>query len=109
MDERTLRRWCILIALRADSDIGRLARDVPVIIEMIQRFSNGEFEQCCRSNDRLLFGYFFKSQKPGDMMRAEFESCSGTINGDHVMIFDVGDQKAGTSGFARAWTWLQRH
>jgi hypothetical protein len=109
MEERTLKRWCLLVALRPDSDTGRLVRDVPMILEMIKGFSNGEYEQCCRSNDRLLFGYFLKSKKPADMMRAEFESCRGTIDGDHMMIFEVGEGLAGTSGFARAWTWLQRH
>lgn len=109
MEERTLQRWCILVMLRADSDTARLVRDAPVIVELVQGFSNGEHEQLCRSNDRLLFGYFVKSKMLPDMMRAEFESCRGTINGDHMMVFGVGDGVSGTSGFARAWTWLQRH
>ena len=86
----------------------RLAADVPLVIETFKRWSDGEMEQVCRSNDGQLFGFFFKSTKPAQMLMTEFQSCRGTIHEDSFIVFEIGDEFSGT-GFTRAWTWLQRH
>ena len=101
-------RYCALIQLGKSSDIRRVAETVPVIVKTIERWSKGEMEQLCRSNDGQLFGFFFKSTKPVAMMRAEFESSGANSNTDSFIVFEVGDQFSG-QGFSRAWTWLQHH
>lgn len=86
----------------------RLAGVIPQIDELFSRFSDGENEQAFRSNDGLLFGFFFKTSVHGDIMRAEFEKLTATNSGDSLLIFEAGPLCTG-HGFSRAWTWLQRH
>jgi hypothetical protein len=94
--------------MKKSSTLQRLAEDVPQIVDMFKRWSKGEMEQVCRSNDGQLFGFLFKSSKPELMLMAEFESCPGTIHEDSFIVFEVGEKFGGT-GFSRAWTWLQHH
>jgi hypothetical protein len=107
-DDRVERRYCALIQLTKSSSIPRVAESAPPLITMIKRWSNGEMEQLCRSNDGQLFGFFFMSKKPAGMMMAEFESSGVLATGDSFIVFEVGDEFSGT-GFSRAWTWLQHH
>lgn len=102
------KRYCALVTLNQESDMQRISRDVPLIIQSIKQTSTGEFEQLCRSNDGLLFGFFMKSSKPTPVIRASFESCTGTRQGDSFIVFEIGEDFNGI-GFSRAWTWLQRH
>jgi hypothetical protein len=102
------KRYLAVIQLRSDSNIERLTRDVPLILDWLTHFSKGEHEQAFRSNDRLLFGYFLRTSAP-QFLQAEFEKCRGTINGDALLVFEAGELVAGVGGFSRAWAWLQRH
>jgi len=106
--ETAEKRFLLVITLRPDSDIPRIAKDVPKILDFISSFSKGDHEQAFHSNDRLLFGYFLTTAN-SHFLRAEFEKCEGTTNGDHLLVVEIGELIAGTSGFSRGWTWLQRH
>lgn len=107
-DDQIERRYCCLIQLKKDSSLQRLAESVPSLVALVDRWSKGEKEQLCRSNDGQLFGFFFKSKKPVEMLTAEFETCGGSANGDSFIVFEVGEKFNGV-GFSRAWTWLQHH
>lgn len=110
MNENQSKRWCALIQLQKSSGIGRIREAVPPLISLIDRWSKGEKEMLCRSNDGQLFGFLFRSNKPVAMMRSEFDSSLATSNADSLVIFEVGEDFTGTSGeFVSAWTWLQRH
>lgn len=104
----TTRRYCVLFQLNPATNLHGLKATVPGVIDLVRRWSAGEMEQLCRSNDGQLFGYLLRSKKPPAMMRAEFDAASFTSNADSMMIFDVGDDFAAL-GFSRALTWLQRH
>jgi hypothetical protein len=108
LSDRQERRYCALVQLSKSTTMQRVAADVPQIVETFQRWSSGEMEQLCRSNDGQLFGFLFKSSKPAQMLMAEFQSCRGTVHEDSFIVFEVGDEFSGT-GFTRAWTWLQHH
>lgn len=101
-------RYFVLIELGAATDNARLVRDVPKIIELLDRLSNKEKEQVCRSGDGKLFGFFIKSKLPVAALRAEFEKSTHTTNKDSFLVFEVGKDFNGI-GFSRAWTWLQHH
>ena len=107
-DELIERRFCALFQLSKDSGLQRLAETVPVLKALVERWSKGEMEQVCRSNDGQLFGFFFISKKPAQMMTAEFEGSGVGATRDAFIIFEVADDFSG-SGFSRAWTWLQHH
>ena len=101
-------RYCAIVQLSKGSDMARVAESVPWIVSLIDRWSKKEMEQLCRSNDGQLFGFVFKTTKPVEMLRSEFETCGGTNNQDSIIIFEVGTDLASV-GFTRAGTWLQRH
>jgi hypothetical protein len=109
LDEpRVARRYCGIVQLSKSSNLQRIAQDVPVFMDLFKRWSKGEMEQLCRSNDGQLFGFFFKSDKPEAMLTAEFETCGALATGDSFVVFEIGEKFSG-AGFSRAWTWLQRH
>jgi hypothetical protein len=103
-----LARYLGIVQLKSDSTIERIREDVPKILDLFTQLSNGEQEQAFRSSDGLLFGILFKSSRPGPVMRAEFDRCYGTRDGDAFLVFEAGELATG-QGFSRAWTWLQRH
>ena len=107
-EKAEIKRYIAIVQLKSDSTTERLSRDVPQIIDFISRMSDGPKEQVFRSSDGLLFGYFFNSSAPSAVMRAEFEKCNGTANGDALLVFEAGELATGL-GFSRAWTWLQHH
>jgi hypothetical protein len=107
--ENEARRYLVIMELESSSDMQRLASDVPQIIALLKRLSNTEPVFAFKSKDGLLSGVFIRTGAAPPIIRAEFERCQGTRNGDHMMVFDIGDKVTGTSGFSRAWTWLQRH
>jgi hypothetical protein len=107
-DDQDGKRYLVLIQLKGDSTMKRIAEDVRKIMEYLKGFSRGEQELAFKSKDGLLFGVFLKTASP-QFLQAEFLKCPGTQNGDGVMAFEVGKLIAGTEGFSRAWTWLQRH
>lgn len=109
MSEENSRRYCVIFQLKKSSPITRVAQAVPSLVALVDRWSKGNKEQVCRSNDGQLFGYFFKTSKPAAMMRSEFDSSIATDNDDTMLIFEIGDKFAGDSGFSRAWTWLQHN
>ena len=100
------RRYCVVIALKFDSDLARIGRDVPALIACLQRHSS-ESEQVFRSNDGQLFGYFILTSTLTGVIVAAIKTSTNFRNGDSVILFEVGDGLEG-SGFSRAWTWLQR-
>jgi hypothetical protein len=98
------------VQFEKSTGIGRLTQSVPILVDLFDRWSKGEKEMLCRSNDGQLFGFLFRSLKPPAMMRSEFESSGATVNGDSFVLFEVGEEFTGTTGaFVRAWTWLQHH
>ena len=101
-------RYCAIIQLSKASTMQRLADVVPAMKSLLERWSKGEMEQLCRSNDGHLFGYLFRSTKPEAMFKAEFERSFATVNDDSIIIFEAGDCVFG-HGFSRAWTWIQHH
>ena len=108
-DDRIERRYCAIIQLSKASTIARVAHSVPLILDMIERWSNKEYEQLCRSNDALLFGYLFKTKKPAGMLSAEFESCTGSQHGDTFIVFELGKECSSSTGFQRPLAWVQHH
>ncbi len=107
-EERVSRRYCVIIQLAKSSNLERLAEAVPWLKAMVERWSKGEMEQLCRSNDGQLFGYLFRTTKPEQMLVSEFEKSPGTTNNDSLIVFEVGEKSSGT-GFSRAAAWLQHH
>lgn len=107
-EDRITRRFCAIFQLNKASDLQRVANAVPAFVKMIERWSKGEMEQLCRSNDGQLFGFLFKSTKPVIMLRSEFEGSNASHGLDTFIVFEVGDEHCG-SGFSRADTWLQHH
>ena len=108
-DNRTERRYCAIIQLSKAASVARIAESVPSILEMIDRWSNGDCEQLCRSNDAQLFGFLFKTKKPAGMLSAEFESCPGTQHGDTFIVFELGNECSSSTGFQRPLAWVQHH
>lgn len=107
--EEILPRNCFaIVQLKSDTDIPRVRECVPEIIDMLKGVAIGDMEQVCRSNDGTLFGFFLRTAKALAIIRANFERCGGTRNGDSILIFEVGEDFNGL-GFSRAWTWLQHH
>lgn len=102
------KRFCAIVQLDKSSDIKRVAQVAPAVVETIKRWSKGEMEMLCRSNDGQLFGYIFKSSKPAGMLRAELEKSTATTNTDNFIVFELGQDFSGY-GFTRARTWLQHH
>lgn len=102
-------RVCIIFKLRNDSTFARVRDDAPAIVSTVQSFAKGPLELVFRSNDGLLFGWFFETDKPLGMIQAEVAKCVGMTNDDGMILFEVGKGLAGLSGFSRAWTWLQHH
>lgn len=102
------RRYLVIVQLRADSGPDRQTRDLPLIVDWIQSFSKGEQEVAFRSHDWRTFGFFIKTTGP-HFMRAEFDKCRGSINGDSMIIVEIGTFNDANLGFSRALTWLQRH
>ncbi len=103
------KRYIAIIQLNKNSPLSRVAADVPALIGLFDRVSNGEKELAFKSNDGQLFGVFFKTRMPPAMMRSQFEGSGATQNGDSLIIFEARKLATGTAGFSRAWTWLQHH
>lgn len=100
---------CLLVVqLRKDSTLERLASDVPEIVKYVAGFSKGEHEIAFRSTDGMTFGFLLKTKTPQFLIH-EFEKCKGTVDGDAAVAVEVGDLIGGSPGMARVWTWLQRH
>lgn len=101
-------RVCAIVQLKNDSSFGRVREDAPIIVRTVQSFAKGPLELVFRSNDGILFGWFFETDKPLGMLQAEVNGCTGFRNGDAFLVFELGKGLGGV-GFSRAWTWLQRH
>ena len=108
-DARIERRYCAIIQFEKSSTIARIAGSFPAILEMVQRWSNNDLEQLCRSNDGQLFGFIFKTKKPAKMLSSEFETCSGTHGRDTFIVFELGEECSSSGGFQRALAWIQLH
>lgn len=98
------KRYLVTVQLRPGPD---RRRDMPLVVEWMMSFAKSEHELAFRSSDGLVFGFFIKTSAP-QFMRAEFEKCRGTIDGDAMMLIEAG-KLVDAVGFGRAATWLQRH
>ena len=107
-EKRIARRYCAVIQLSKASDLHRIADSVPGFVAMVERWSKGEMEQLCRSNDGQLFGFVFKTDKPPRMLSSEFESSSASQHGGTFIAFEIGEHCA-SAGFARPLAWIQHH
>lgn len=108
MNDGETKRYIAIVQFRSDSTLSRLGKDAPEVISLLKRLSNGENELAFTSNDGKTFGYFLKTTVP-HFLKAEFEKCTGTRDGDAMLVFEAGKLIAGSVGFSRAFTWLQRH
>ena len=106
--DRELLTYFVLIQLKNDSEMERIARDVPLIIKSLSDLSRGEMQQVCRSNDGILFGFFVRTTALSHRVRIELEKCLGTYSGDDFLVLEISGAFDGL-GFSRAWTWLQHH
>jgi hypothetical protein len=109
MIEKESYRCLVVVKLESRSNLQRITEAVPPIMDTMKRLARADIMPAFQSKDGLLFGIFFQTTAPMQAIRAEFEKCDGTRNGDHMMAFDIGEKLTGTSGFSRAWTWLQHH
>ncbi|WP_147430910.1 hypothetical protein [Oceanibaculum indicum] len=100
------KKYIVIVQLRSDSDIQRIANDCPKIIELIKGMCRNDCEQVFRSPDGTLFAYFVKTSSPSVFFRAEFEKHHATTNDDKIIVLEVGEDFSAI-GFSRAWTWLQ--
>lgn len=103
------RRYCVVIQLSAESDLARIARDMPEILSVLQRFSDTPPHVAFRSSDGVLSGFFIRTNRPVAMIRSELDSSEGTTSRDAFMIFEIGEEFSGNAGLASSCTWLQRH
>jgi hypothetical protein len=106
VDDRIERRYCATIQLK-DGRQSALIENVPPILEMIKGWSRDDFVQLSRSSDGTLFCFLFRSNKPAQMLAAEFESCRGTRHGDTFIVFELGDECSSSGGFQRPLAWIQ--
>jgi hypothetical protein len=100
------KRYLVTVQLKGETRAER-AHDIPLVVEWLRSFAKSEHEVAFRASNGLLFGFFIKTSRP-HLMRAEFEKCPGTVNGDAVIIVEVG-KLVDAVGFSPASTWLQRH
>lgn len=101
-------RLFITIQLKNDSDLTRVSRDAPAIIQIINAAAAEPAELVFRSNDGLLFGWFLITDKNLRVIRSNIERSTAFRNGDAMLMFEVGPDFSGL-GFTRQWTWLQHH
>lgn len=103
------KRYLVIVRMGSASTFSRIQRDITAIVETFRSLSTTQPEPAFSSNDLHLLGLFILSAKPIAVIRAAFETCSGTFNGDDLLIVEVGADFICTQGFSRALTWLQRH
>jgi hypothetical protein len=105
-DDRIERRYCVVIQLK-DGRMEHLRECLPLLLDMIKRWSNGDFEQLLRSSDGTLSAFLVKTKKPAGMLSAEFESNPGTRFADTFIAFEIGKDCSSSNGFQRALAWIQ--
>lgn len=104
--EASKTRYLVVVQFKPDTSIPELAKRVPGLQGFISNLCNGEMEQAFRSPEGQLFGVFFNSAKPIEVIRSVLDGATG--DGDTFLIVEVGN--LGTAkGFGRVATWLQRH
>jgi hypothetical protein len=98
-------RYLAIVQLHPSSDLKRVGRDVPGLVDMLKQLSTGRHEHVFRSNDGQLFGYLVETRKATHHIRVEFDSSTHTIHGDSIFLVEVG-YKAAEIGFNRPYSWL---
>ena len=107
-EERASVRYCAMFQMDKATDMKRVMAIAPAYVDLVKGWSKGEMEVLCRSNDGQLFAYLFRSTKPADMIRSEFDNWPGSLNKDSMVLFAV--EPVGTRLTTnRAEIWLQRH
>lgn len=105
-DERLERRYCVVIQLK-DGRVQHLAECLPPILDMVKRWSGGDYEQLLRSSDGTLSAFLIKTKKPVEMLSSEFEQNTGTRFADTFIAFEVGEKCSSSNGFQRPLAWIQ--
>ena len=98
-------RYLAIIQLHKSSDLKRVGRDVPGLVDMLKTLSTGRHEHVFRSNDGQLFGYLFETRKASHHIKVEFDSSTHTIHGDSIFLVEIGG-KAEEIGFNRPCSWI---
>lgn len=106
MPESAVKKYLAIVHFRTDTPLTELGRRVPAIQLKISELSKGDNEQAFRSTDGLLFGTFFKSALPIQIIGTELDKM--TVSGDKFQFFEIGEFGMGR-GFGRAAAWLQHH
>ena len=101
----TTTRYLAIIQLNKSSDLKRIGRDVPGLIDLLKSLSTGRHEHVFASNDGQVFGYLIETRKAGHRIRVEFESSTHTIDRDSLFLVEVGN-KAEEFGFNRPCSWI---
>lgn len=101
-----VKQYCAIIKL-ADPNLGRAQMSGPGILALVERWSGKDFVTLGFASDASMIAYLFRSAKPLEMMRAEFDRSPSTVNGDALLIFESTSHATHLS-FSAAATWLQR-
>ena len=103
-----MKTYLVIVRLKNDSNMERLAEVIPDLVNILNGISNSDMQQCFRSNDGILSGYYVNTNKNAHFIRIALEKSSKTQNGDHFLVNEIGRDYDGL-GFSRAWAWLQHH
>jgi hypothetical protein len=98
------KRYLAIVKLAGGAE--REAQDIPLVAGWLRQFAKSDHELAFLSKDRLLFGFFLRTAR-AQFMRAEFDKCPGTINGDELLVVEAGDL-VDAIGFHQTATWLRR-
>lgn len=98
--------YLLMVQLRPDSDRARLGRDAKLMLQAVQRYSKGDQQLAYTSPEGHAFGILFSSDEDPSPLQREFSSGQFFLNGDGMVLVEVGDLKAGI-GMTRTWNWLQ--
>lgn len=93
--------YLVYVVLK-NADKERLASFVTGLQDVMGQHSEIAF----RSAAGDVFGFFMQTDKAAAQTRARIETMPSTINGDVIMVAEIGKDYAAI-GNSRAWTWLQ--
>ena len=121
-DDLKTPRWLVIVSANPATP-ARLAQIVPALLSTLDRMAEGPVEQAFRSLHADHFGFLMRSRHKAhqinDTLRTPAKGSAwfggeGWVepfltNADQIMVLEIGDQFGGSTGFSRAFTWLQRH
>lgn len=71
-------RACVIIQLQNDSDLKRIQKDVPAIMEAMRQNSTSS-ETVFQSNDGVLFGFFIETDVPLAKVKLDITNSTSFI------------------------------